>query len=584
MKLLHPYQLGKLILFALFLLFSHSLIAQQDSLRLKHMKDSLLHEVTLVEGRAKLERYQDVMAFLYVNESNLPSTVDYFLMAQKEADKQGDIDMGGTIRRNLIILFDTNRNYKDIIKYEQDVLSFLFENEMWEYYYDVCEKQITARYFSGQEEEAFELATTKYEQAKEWQHEHGTLVLLRTMGNIYTNSGRQKEAEECFRDGLEIEKKKDKITKNRLSFYFNLSNILLVKNRLDEAEPLVDEWEKDLRQFVNEEQDVAIHSFVNNLYRTRLSLYLQKKDYDKAWEYCDLVDELNPNAEYIIVSNSSNRCLILMGKKQYKEAYKWAEKQYEAAVEFGSSHNTNVALRHKAILQAYLGLSEEAENTINELVLRLEKERDEQRYAQLDDLRATYELDKATYEIEKLAAEKAILRQRWIIAFVACTLALVALMIFIIYSRRLAQKNRRLYEQVQELNNKEKAVERCLLSHPEEALSKEILLYRKLNTAMRLEKYFTDPDLSRKKLADEMGTNEMYLAEAIKAGSGETYSGYLSNLRLQYALELLDTNSEITLDAIAIDSGHGSYSQFFRSFSKKYGINPSEYRKLAKKQ
>jgi transcriptional regulator GlxA family with amidase domain len=76
-------------------------------------------------------------------------------------------------------------------------------------------------------------------------------------------------------------------------------------------------------------------------------------------------------------------------------------------------------------------------------------------------------------------------------------------------------------------------------------------------------------------------TNEAYLADAIHEATGETVSTYLSNLRLQYSLTLLNESPHLTFDAIAIDSGHGSYSSFFRLFTKKYGISPSEYRKLA---
>lgn len=80
-----------------------------------------------------------------------------------------------------------------------------------------------------------------------------------------------------------------------------------------------------------------------------------------------------------------------------------------------------------------------------------------------------------------------------------------------------------------------------------------------------------------------MGINEKYLVDTIKAVGNDTSSGYMAHLRLQYNLELLNNRQEITLDVIAVGSGHGSYSQFFRSFSKKYGIIPSEYKKLSTK-
>jgi AraC-like DNA-binding protein len=46
-------------------------------------------------------------------------------------------------------------------------------------------------------------------------------------------------------------------------------------------------------------------------------------------------------------------------------------------------------------------------------------------------------------------------------------------------------------------------------------------------------------------------------------------------------IRLFRKQPNLTFDAVAIDSGHGSYSAFLRLFTKKYGITPSEYRKLA---
>lgn len=193
---------------------------------------------------------------------------------------------------------------------------------------------------------------------------------------------------------------------------------------------------------------------------------------------------------------------------------------------------------------------------------------------QIDELRAQYEVDRHI-------AEKESNRHRLFLAIVACVLLLLALLIYILYSRRLKQKNRMLYNQVQELVRNEKAAENCLFTRPEESLSKEMLLFRKISEYVRTYKPFTNNDINRKALADAVGTNEMYLAEAIKAGTGETFSEYIGNVRLQYAIDILNNDPKITFENLAIDAGYGSYSQFFRSFSKKYGINPSEYRKLA---
>ncbi|MFT3738937.1 MAG: helix-turn-helix domain-containing protein [Breznakibacter sp.] len=188
-------------------------------------------------------------------------------------------------------------------------------------------------------------------------------------------------------------------------------------------------------------------------------------------------------------------------------------------------------------------------------------------------------------EKENLIREQksAILVQRIVLgtATAIAVLLAVVLTVWIRYALRLKEKNHSLYRQIREQARAEKEAEKCLTNMPEAQLSKEMQLFRRVSECMQEEKPFTNPVLNRKKLADRLNTNESYLADAIREGTGNTFSTYISDLRLQYALELLGSHPEMTLDAIAIDSGHGSYSPFFRAFSKKYGITPSEFRKLS---
>jgi AraC-like DNA-binding protein len=156
--------------------------------------------------------------------------------------------------------------------------------------------------------------------------------------------------------------------------------------------------------------------------------------------------------------------------------------------------------------------------------------------------------------------------------------------IWIHYTRLVGRKNRSLYLRIQELTHIEKEAEEQLLKAPEEKLSRKMQVFRSLSQYMQEKTPFTDPTLNRKMLATYINSNEAYLAEAIREATGETVSSYISGLRLQYALKLLEEHPDITIDAIAIDSGYGSYSPFFRSFAKKYGITPSEYRKMSREK
>ena len=191
------------------------------------------------------------------------------------------------------------------------------------------------------------------------------------------------------------------------------------------------------------------------------------------------------------------------------------------------------------------------------------------------------EADNALKFANEYTGEKESNRLRWLGTVGVCVFLLIIILIYFIYSRKLKRKNASIYQKILELTVVEKKAEQCLLSTPKAKLSKEMQLYQQISECMQREKLFTNPILNRKKLSDYLDTSEAYLAESIHEGSGETFSSYISNLRLQFSLELLKDHSEMTLNAIAIDSGHGSYSPFYKAFTKKYSITPSEYRKLS---
>jgi AraC-like DNA-binding protein len=93
---------------------------------------------------------------------------------------------------------------------------------------------------------------------------------------------------------------------------------------------------------------------------------------------------------------------------------------------------------------------------------------------------------------------------------------------------------------------------------------------------------YTDPELSRSRLAQLLGTNEHYVTDAISAcTNGKSVNGFLNDYRLRYAAHLLAT----TKDAVALIAELSGFSRstFFRIFSDAYGMSPSDYRRVARK-
>lgn len=103
---------------------------------------------------------------------------------------------------------------------------------------------------------------------------------------------------------------------------------------------------------------------------------------------------------------------------------------------------------------------------------------------------------------------------------------------------------------------------------------------QKLEEYIREKELFLNAKLSLNDLATEMGTNRSYLSNCLNNELGVTFYDYINSFRLERAKALLgDATFEGSIEETALLSGFNSVSTFRRSFQKKYGCTPSQYRK-----
>lgn len=91
------------------------------------------------------------------------------------------------------------------------------------------------------------------------------------------------------------------------------------------------------------------------------------------------------------------------------------------------------------------------------------------------------------------------------------------------------------------------------------------------------EEKFTDPDLSLATLSDELGYNAKYISRIFKEKMNLSYSEYLRNLRIKYAVSLFEHGID-SVKSVALLSGFADPLYFSTVFKKSLGISPSDYK------
>ncbi len=99
------------------------------------------------------------------------------------------------------------------------------------------------------------------------------------------------------------------------------------------------------------------------------------------------------------------------------------------------------------------------------------------------------------------------------------------------------------------------------------------------------EKKFLNPQVSQKTLSESFGTNSTYFSKIINTYKNKNFNIYINDLRLDYILELMKTDSKyIHMDVkeLANLSGFMNAENFSDNFHRKFKIKPSYFIKMMK--
>lgn len=97
-----------------------------------------------------------------------------------------------------------------------------------------------------------------------------------------------------------------------------------------------------------------------------------------------------------------------------------------------------------------------------------------------------------------------------------------------------------------------------------------------------VENHFCDQVLSLSKISNEVFyMNPDYLGKLFKKETGQKFSSYLINLRIEKATELIRNSDQVKVFEVAEEVGFGSNPRYFSQvFKKNTGYTPSEYKNI----
>ncbi|WP_163215492.1 helix-turn-helix transcriptional regulator [Bacteroides sp. 519] len=553
---------------------SHAFATDQPSSNVSSA-DSIIALIPTLEGIEKLHAYQDLHQIIKFTRD--PDEVVANIHAYgKEARQQNDILKECEAKFLEIEVYFNNSMDNQMDEVMPDYLHFMYEHQQWYFYFRTYNLKISHMMFQVDAAQAIEEAQKMYDIATRVNYKEGIAAALNNMGKGYNVLNRDPESTQAFEEALKM---LDDTPRSdfRQDSYWYLSRQYAVENKIDQLLALVKQWETETNQMIAEGDRHEEHYVeFNEIYQGYAKAYARSGDTDKALEYLELArpyTELLGRGTERQLWNLEVNILYTMGR--YNEMLPLLDKIYQSAVDDNQPHTMTMMLRQKARTYVLLG---DAENTETYYEMYLDK-RDSiaslNLESQLSEMRTKYDVDRHILEKKRN-------RNYAILAVALLVLSLVALVVWMLYSRRLSIKNKSLIERIHEQDRLHEQLQLCRTTHMETSghtLPETDELFERITQLVEKEYIFIDPSLNRTTLATLVGSNETYVRRSIQNNTGQTVNDYLNSLRLRYARELL-ANHKLTIEAVAIESGFGARNTFHNIFKKKYGLTPDEFRRF----
>lgn len=496
-------------------------------------------------------------------------------------------------KEQLLQLYN-NQQTDDFNRALDPALDFMKENGQWEDFFFCWALKIDMYIFDHNYDEALGESGKMYEFANRQKIPYGIASALIAMGSAYSGMDKLDDSAEVLRQAIDLLKGDGSRSTQALAYdaYIQLIQTELDRLGFGEAETRLSELESLINK-INEQSDSEKNNTrLFNLYALYYLLYYDTGRLDEA-ETC--IQRMEPLSNSLLTHRQLLRRKIWLheARQEYAQALEIIDTLEESYLATGDNTLSILYLLEDKIriAEANGDLRQALDTyrrhrTTNDTLQRVEMSE------RLDELRTRYEVDRHIEEKQKS-------RNNMLFALAGCAMLLIIIAGGIHYSYKLRRKNLSLVRRIREQEHLEEQLEQqrdewekiCLLLQARQVDSQEDGqvpalpgngIFVRLQQLMKEQKLYTKPEINRRDLSQELGTNESYLREAIRKELNCTFKEYINELRLTHARKLLAMPLQTyTIEAIAQEAGFGSRVTMHRLFRNKYGLSPDEFRKLA---
>lgn len=333
---------------------------------------------------------------------------------------------------------------------------------------------------------------------------------------------------------------------------FNIASKYTERGWLDKSEKL-------FNSTLTKSQELDIPDFVSKSYISLADINIAKKNYPKAKILLDSAKQIN--ARYQLTHNLETYYLPLLRlhvKKGDFDAYEKTNIEYEAYIEKKFSDKTAGLFQEMMVL---------------------------------------YENEKIVATNTKLESDINIRNNQLFYVSIILLVSILALIIIGVQYKRIQNQMRVLYRKTIEMSKVspaskldkntvfDKAVIETNTVDPEllnetEDYSRFGELFDKIKNLMEVDMAFLNKRLTIHDISTELATNSKYISMAINNATGNSFTYFVNQYRINKAVELVTSQkskSSSNFDEIAELSGFNSRSSFNRQFSEFTGLSPSQF-------